>query len=130
MQSYPASPDTLPYWDGLTAGQLLVQRCTACGTWRHYPRPMCSACHDVSHEWREVSGNGVVHSWTITHQSPLPHFSEVVPFVIVTVDMVEGIRMLGLLRDADAGALHIGMPVQARVELAPGGQPQPIFRPR
>lgn len=126
---FPASVDTQPYWDALAAGQLRVQRCTACGTWRHYPRPMCAACHGFTHAWLPVSGEGTVHSWTVTHQSPLPGFAEAVPFVLVTVDMAEGIRMLGLLRDHDAIALRIGLPVRASVETVPGGEPQPVFRP-
>lgn len=40
-----------------------------------------------------------------------------------------GIRMLGLLRDLDAGALRIGLPVRAFVETVPGGAAQPVFRP-
>ncbi|WP_219217142.1 Zn-ribbon domain-containing OB-fold protein [Variovorax boronicumulans] len=126
---FPASVDTQPYWDALDAGELRVQRCTACGTWRHYPRPMCTACHDFGHAWLPVSGAGTVHSWTVTHQSPLPGFTEAVPFVLVTVDMAEGIRMLGLLKDLDPDRLHIGLPVRASVETVPGGEPQPVFRP-
>lgn len=127
---YPASVDTQPYWDGLEAGQLLVQRCAACATWRHYPRPMCQSCHSFSHEWLPLSGEGVVHSWTVTHQSSLPGFSEAVPFLLVTVDMTEGVRVLGLLREFDAESLCIGMPVWITVEQVPGRQPQPVFRPR
>lgn len=126
---FPASVDTQPYWDGLAQGKLLVQRCSACARWRHYPRPMCPGCHSFDHAWHEVSGRGSVHSWTQTHQSPLPGFAEAVPFVLVTVDLEEGVRMLGLLRDGGAQALRVGLPVRAGVETAPGGAAQPVFRP-
>lgn len=125
---FPASVDTQPYWEGLAAGRLRVQCCRGCGLWRHYPRPMCAGCHSFEHDWREVSGRGVVHSWTVTHQSPLPGFKEAVPFVLVTVDMEEGVRMLGLLQGAPVEALRVGLAVRASVETVPGGAQQPVFR--
>jgi uncharacterized OB-fold protein len=127
---FPASVDTQAYWDGLAAGRLLVQCCSNCGQWRHYPRPMCSGCHSFDHDWREVSGHGVVHSWTVTHQSPLPGFKDAVPFVLVTVDMAEGVRMLGLLQGTPAEALRVGLAVQASVATVPGGARQPVFSVR
>ena len=125
------SIDAQPYWDGLQAGQLRVQRCGSCGQWRHYPRPMCPACHSFDVAWVALSGAGTVHSWTRPHQSALPGFADQVPFTLVTVDMAEGVRVLGRLRDhdlEDPGGLRIGAPVSASVELAPSGQPQPVFR--
>ena len=126
---FAALVDTQGYWDGLAAGQLRVQRCSACARWRHYPRPMCPGCHSFAHDWCALSGQGRVHSWTVTYQSPLPGFAEAVPFVLVTVDMDEGVRVLGLLRDLDASALSVGLALQASVETVPGGQAQPVFRP-
>lgn len=122
------SIDAQPYWDGLQAGQLRVQRCGACGQLRHYPRPMCPACHSFEVEWVTLAGNGTVHSWTRPHQSALPGFADVVPFTLVTVDMAEGVRVLGRLLDDDPAGLHIGAPVSASIEPAPSGQPQPVFR--
>lgn len=122
------SKDAQPYWDGLQAGQLRVQCCAACGLLRHYPRPMCPACHAFEHGWVALAGCGTVHSWTRPHQSALPGFADQVPFTLVTVDMAEGVRVLGRLLDDDLSALAIGAAVSASVELAPSGQPQPVFR--
>jgi uncharacterized OB-fold protein len=109
---------------------VLVQRCTACGQRRHYPRPLCAACHAFDHEWLPLGGEGEVHSWTITHQSPLPGFADTRPFTVLTVDMAEGVRVLGLLRGAGAEVLRIGLPVQVSVEEVPGGRLMPVFRLR
>jgi uncharacterized protein len=122
------SMEAQPYWEGLQAGQLRVQQCHACQRLRHYPRPMCPACQSFEHGWLTLAGPGTVHSWTRPHQSALPGFADQLPFTLVTVDMVEGVRVLGRLLDADPSALAIGATVLATVELAPSGQPQPVFR--
>ena len=62
----PPSPDTAPYWDGLRAGKLLLQRCTECRRYRHYPCPMCDGCYSMEYEWVPASGAGTVYSWTVT----------------------------------------------------------------
>ena len=122
------SIDAQAYWDGLQAGQLRVQRCGSCGRLRHYPRPMCPACHSFEVDWVALSGAGTVHSWTRPHQSALPGFADAVPFTLVTVDMAEGVRVLGRLLDDDLAGLRIGAPVTASIGPAPSGQPQPVFR--
>ncbi len=122
------SIDAQPYWDGLQTGQLRVQRCGSCDRLRHYPRPMCPACHSFEVDWVTLSGAGTVHSWTRPHQSALPGFADAVPFTLVTVDMAEGVRVLGRLLDDDLAGLHIGAPVSASIQPAPSGQPQPVFR--
>lgn len=122
------SLDAQPYWDGLQAGQLRVQRCAACGKLRHYPRPMCPACHSFEVEWVALAGRGRVHSWARPHQSALPGFADQVPFTLVTVDMAEGVRVLGRLVEGDGAALQVGDAVVMSVEPAPSGLPQPVFR--
>ena len=66
--------DTQPYWDGLNAHQLRLQRCADCGKVRHYPRPVCDACYSMRAEWIDASGRGRVHSWTTTHHAFHPGF--------------------------------------------------------
>jgi uncharacterized OB-fold protein len=122
------SMDAQPYWDGLQAGQLWVQCCGACGQLRHYPRPMCPACQSFEVERVVLAGPGTVHSWTRPHQSALPGFADQVPFTLLTVDMAEGVRVLGRLVDADLAGLQVGAAVAATVELAASGQAQPVFR--
>ena len=58
-----------PYWNGLIEHRLLVQRCTNCGKRRHYPRPLCDACYSFDFEWDEISLDGHVHSWAVSHHA-------------------------------------------------------------
>lgn len=109
------TPDTMPYWEGLREGRLRVQRCASCGVVRHYPRPVCAACFSMDVIWIDVAGRGTVHSWTETHHAFLPTLRDSVPYILVTADLPEGVRVLAQLRGSATG-LEIGAAVECRFE--------------
>jgi uncharacterized protein len=112
LKPIPApNPDTAPYWAALREHRLTIQKCTNCGKLRHYPRPMCDACYCMEHVWSDASGHGTVYSWTETHHAFNPGFKAEVPYVLVTVDLIEGVRLNVQLRDASAHVLEIGQAV-------------------
>lgn len=121
--------DTQPYWDGLNDRRLRLQRCADCGKVRHYPRPMCDACHSLQVEWFDASGRGRVHSWTVTNHAFHPGFRPDLPYTLVTVDLVEGVRMNAQLRRLDPSELRIGMPLRVEYELVTEGLTLPVFVP-
>ena len=102
-----------PFWEGAQQGRLLIQRCTGCGTLRHYPRLLCDQCYLDAADWIEASGRGVIHSWTVSHHAFHPSFKAELPYTLVTVDLEEGVRALGRWR---GGALTIGLKVQGKFE--------------
>jgi hypothetical protein len=104
-----------PFWEGTKQGKLLLQRCRACGTHQYYPRPVCMRCMSRELEWTEASGRGTVYSYTVTHLPP-EGFEGREPYVLVSVDLAEGARMLGTLLDVAPDAVRIGMPVRATYE--------------
>jgi uncharacterized OB-fold protein len=110
--------ESRPYWDGLKSGRLLLQKCGQCGKIRHYPRPVCDACYSFEVNWIEASGRGTVHSWTITHHAFNPGFKLEVPYILVTVDLDEGVRMQVPLRGAGAADVKLGLPVRIIFEQA------------
>jgi uncharacterized OB-fold protein len=121
--------DSQAYWDGLKAHRLRLQRCADCGKARHYPRPVCDACWSMRSEWFDASGRGTVHSWTVTHHPFHPGFRPELPYVLVTVDLEEGVRMQAQLRGLDAASLRIGLPVRVAFERATEDVTLPVFVP-
>lgn len=109
------------YWEGARDGRLVLQRCAVCGRVRHYPRPLCADCYSFEAEAIPASGHGTVHSWTVTHHAFDPSVAGEVPYVLVTVDLPEGVRVLGRL--ASAGPLQLDMPVRIGFRLGPQGSP-------
>jgi uncharacterized OB-fold protein len=119
--------ESKPYWDALNEGRLVLQSCGSCGKVRHYPRPLCDACYSFDVRWIEAKGTGTVHSWTVTHHPFNPGFKAELPYVLVTVDLAEGVRMQAPLRNADASSLKPGLPVRLQIELARDGLALPAF---
>ena len=55
----PESDDlSKPFWDGLRAGRLLVQRCSTCSTWQFGPEWLCHRCHAFDPAWVDVAPRG------------------------------------------------------------------------
>ena len=122
------SADTQPHWEGLNARKYLLQKCAECGRIRHYPRPVCDACYSMRTAWVEASGRGTVHSWTITHHPFHPGWKGDLPYILVTADLEEGVRMNAQLRGAQAPSLKIGAPVRIDYEVAREGLTLPVLR--
>ena len=103
--------DSLPYWTGLREHRLCLQQCAACGTTRHYPRPLCATCFSSAVTWINAQGTGEVHSWTVAHHAFHPAFKSELPYTLVTVDLPEGVRILAPFR-GDSADLRLGLPVR------------------
>ena len=114
--------DTAPFWEGTAGRELLIQHCTACGAWLWQPRPVCSSCQTPEPTWTKVTGGGRVASWAVLRPPTLPAYADKVPFVVLLIELDEGVRMLGYLVD-DAGnmlktdGVAEGLTMGARVTL-------------
>lgn len=120
-----------PFWDALEDGTLRLPRCPACAAWQWYPLPTCAACRCATPEWVEVSQQGTVFTFTTVHRSFLPEAAVTVPYHVglVTLDDVEGPRLVSVLHDCGEGEPFIGMAVQMElVDL--GSHRLPVFAPR
>lgn len=107
---------TQPFWDAARRNQLVAQRCVDCCAWRHYPQAMCPECHSDRTEWAIVGGRGVIHSYTIAHHAFDPYWKDRVPYVIATVELEEGIRMVSDMPELDVDVARIGLEVEVFFE--------------
>ena len=105
------TPTSAPFWDGLDADRVRIQRCDACGAWVHYPRTRCPECLADRLEWHDVSGHGTVLTFTVARQPTARPFADEVPQLLAVVELDEGVRMTTTLVGVDPGAITVGMPV-------------------
>jgi uncharacterized OB-fold protein len=121
--------DAKPFWEGTARGELLVQKCSACGQRRIPPRPMCSQCRSLANEWVKLSGRGKVWSFVVPHPPLLPAYTPLAPYNVIAVELDEdpSLRLVGNLvksangpiNELDPHSIKIGEPVRvvfAKVE--------------
>jgi uncharacterized protein len=125
MMRPASSRDTKFFWDGVNAHELRVQK-RADGSLQHPPVP--ALWKDPKEEvqpsdYLVASGKGTVFSFVVHHAPKVP--GRTLPFVIALVELEEGVRMLGELRNVDPSTVEIGMPVRAMYIDFPAGDSGP-----
>ena len=106
------STTTRPFWDGLNERKVQIQRCDGCDSWVFYPRTRCPSCLSDLLIWREVSGRGVLYTYTLARQPTAPHFADETPQQLAVVELDEGVRMTSTLVNVEPSDIVIGMRLQ------------------
>jgi uncharacterized OB-fold protein len=115
------------FWTGGAAGELRIQRCTACRRWVHPPVAACPACAGrLAPE--AVSGRGTVFTYTVNHQRFRPEVPP--PYVIAIVELAESpdLRIPTNLVGCVPEQVSCGMPVRVVFERH-GELHVPLFEP-
>jgi uncharacterized OB-fold protein len=103
-----------------TAGELMLQACSACGRAQHPPEDLCRTCgsHDVGP--RRSEGRGRIESVAIVHHAVHPRLKERVPYavVLVSIDDAPGVNLIGNVLGAKIEELSIGARVRTTFEEA------------
>ncbi len=120
------------YWQAAREHRLAILRCRQCGRYVHYPRSECPACHATGVRPAPVSGQGRIHSYTVTHYVPAAGLRDAVPFVVALVELVEqtNLRIIANLRECAPADVRIGMPVEVFFEDVTPEVTLPQVRPR
>ncbi len=112
------TPLTRPFWEGCQAGELRIQRCSACGDYRFFPSEACHACGAPEYTWETVDGAAKVYSWIVIHRPTDESWYEDVPFAVVVGQLqLPGKPLVtGTLKGADPQCVTADMPVKATFE--------------
>jgi uncharacterized OB-fold protein/acyl dehydratase len=124
MMRPASSKDTKFFWDGVNAHELRIQK-RPDGTLQHPPVPAIWQDKELPVDYVVASGKGTVFSFVVHHAPKVP--GRTLPFVIALIELSEGVRMLGELRDVDPAAVKIGMPVRATYIDFPEGDTGPAW---
>ena len=124
MMRPAASRDTQFFWDGVDAHELRIQK-RPDGTLQHPPVPALWQDKGAPVDYVVAKGTGTVFSFVVHHAPQVP--GRTLPFVIALVELDEGVRMLGELRNVDPATVEIGMPVRATYIDFPAGESGPAW---
>ncbi|ABL06149.1 bifunctional MaoC family dehydratase N-terminal/OB-fold nucleic acid binding domain-containing protein [Mycobacterium ulcerans] len=109
MMRPSSSRDTAFFWDGVKAHELRIQR-RPDGSLQHPPLPAVWQDKAEPIDYVVSIGTGTVFSFVVHHAPKVP--GRTLPFVIALVELDEGVRMLGELRNVEPEQVEIGMPVR------------------
>ena len=73
---------------------LRYQCCTRCGAGQSPPRLACHRCASSALTWRDSVGAGTVYASSLVHRAPDERFRLLVPYMLVLVDLDEGVRLM------------------------------------
>lgn len=122
--------DMQPFFEATAQHRFVMMRCKHCGSWS-WPYGGCRNDHNEAYlanmEWKEASGRGKVHTFTIARQAF--HNAFPTPYVFAIVELNEGPIMATNIVGCAPEKVRIDMPVSVVFENAPNGVVLPKFKP-
>ncbi len=103
---------TAPFWDALREHRIMIQYSPSLAGYVFYPRLLAPGTLADDLEWREISGFGILHTFTVAERPVAPHFADAVPQFLAVVQWDEGPRVSTEMVEVDRKALTIGMRVR------------------
>lgn len=125
------TPESRPFWEATTRGELLLQRCDDCSSAFFYPRSHCPHCLSPALHWFAGSGRGTLYSFVVHHRAPRK-YPVAPPYVVGLVALEEGPRLMSRIVDVapDPRQLRCDMPLEVVFEPISEDIALPHFRPR
>ena len=117
----PADPELSTFWEGTKERQLLLPRCTDCGTTFWHPRTTCPACLSDRLEWRPSVGTGAVHAVSVMYRPE--------KYAVVLVDLDDDVRLMSNMVGIEPDDVTVGMRVSLTWEELSDGRNLWLFEP-
>ncbi|MEJ8852418.1 Zn-ribbon domain-containing OB-fold protein [Variovorax rhizosphaerae] len=109
------------YFSALSDNRFEIPQCDNCGRHHFFPRVVCPHCGSTALRWVTPSGRGTVYSTTVVRRPDGD-------YTVCLLDLAEGPRLMSRVVEIAPDAVHIGMPVQARIDALESG-PLLVFIP-
>lgn len=130
LKSPEPTKATEEYWNYTTEEQLAIPFCNDCDEYFFFPRSRCPICMSEDIDFRTVSGDATLVSYTTIHRAPTRNYQEMAPYVNALVDLAEGVRLMTII-DVDSEAeLNIGMDLEVTFAETESEYKLPFFQPR
>ncbi len=113
------TPISAPFWEGLKAHEVRIQQCDH-GHWLFFPRTHCPTCGSRQLEWKTVSGEGKLYTYTVARVPTLPEFSDEMPQLLAVVELDEGVHINTTLVGVQPEDMKVGQRVRPVFDERPG----------
>ena len=120
-------PDSKIYWDAANDNKLMVQYSIETKEYFLYSKQLTNAADSKNIEWRQVSGKGKIYSFTIVYAPAGPAFKDDTPYIVASIELDEGARIISNLLTDDIEKVSIGDYVKVVFEKQNDGFTIPKF---
>ena len=107
------TPMTAPFWAALREHRLCLQYSPSSDRYVFYPRMLAPGTLADDLEWRELSGRGVVYTFTVATRPTAPAWEDALPQLLAVVELDEGPRLPTELVEVAPEDIRVGMRVRA-----------------
>ena len=125
--------------DELAAGRIMATRCKKCGKTYYPPVADCSNCMQSDMEWKQISHEGILATFTKIHVPP-EHFAvrqSLMPFSSIQfepcpiglLEVEGGLKIMGWMPKADVKKIKVGMKMKAMSQVLPDGNITIVLEP-
>ena len=121
------NPITQPFWDGCREHKLMVQRERETGTVHWPPKPAYWKGGKL--EWFKATGRGEIYSYVVGYEPFLPAFHELLPHIMVLVQLDEGPRLVGYMVNCRPEDMAFGMRVRVVFKQLTARVTLPVWEP-
>ncbi len=97
------------YFDHLSQGRFMIQRCADCARHVFHPREICPHCGSDVLGWVAPAGRATVYSYTTVARKPEAGGD----YNVSLIDLEEGVRMMSSVVGMPPDQVRIGMAVMA-----------------
>ena len=125
--------------DELAAGRIMATVCKKCGKKYYPPQADCPGCMESDMEWKQISGEGKLSTFTKIHvppehfaiRQPLMPFSSIqfepCPFGLLQVE--GGLKIMGWIPKVDVKKIKVGMRMKASAQILADGKITIVLEP-
>jgi uncharacterized protein len=112
------------FFDTARKNQLVIKQCDHCALALPPEAAVCTACGQTSLAWTLASGTGTLVTWTVVHKAPNVAYTDLVPYTVGVVELVEGPWIYGRI---DAATPTAGMELTVSFLHPDEGESYPVF---
>ena len=104
--------DSKTYWESAKKNKLMIQHAKKSNEYFLYSRQLNKNIDDNDLEWIEAKGKGKIYSYTIVNTPAGPAFVDEVPYVVASIILDEGARIIGNIINSNVKNIKIGKKVK------------------
>jgi len=111
--------DSKNYWESAKLNKLVIQYSKNSNEYFLYSKQLINNIDDNDDneiEWKEVSGKGTIYSYSIIHAPAGPSFVEDTPYIVASIQLDEGARIISNIINSDLSKIVIGKKVRVVFE--------------